>query len=158
MTSVARSFFRTILVAAGLALVWLCWHLIETPVDTAPIRPPQLQSSADQTVTPPLDRTRVGALPETVARPLFSPTRRPPAKVVETAQAAPPAHEPDVQLVGVLKASSWRALLRIDQNSKWLGVGDDVGRWRIVDIGSDHVVLETKGQKKSLALPGAVPR
>jgi hypothetical protein len=134
------------------------WWVVSSPIDVSPLPPPVATGSRG---TPELARTagRAGAadtLRETVARPLFSPDRRPPQ--VEAAPVAAPAAPPvaetvELRLVGTMRAGTgWRALLRDAATSDWVGVGGSIGGWRVAEIDAEHVVLEGQGRRMELSL------
>lgn len=87
-----------------------------------------------------------GLIEVTNARPLFHSTRRPVA-----APEAPKAPEPVLSLLGVIsedngdtlafvKVSTTGALYRI-------GAGETVGRWRILEIGTEVIKVSKDGQE-----------
>jgi general secretion pathway protein N len=96
----------------------------------------------------PLDR-----LSETRNRPLFSPSRRPPAppapaaiaaRVERAPQALPPLSPPGVALFGtVIGAQGARAFIAMGAANRIIGVrpGDDVSGWTVTAITQRNLVL-----------------
>ncbi|MGK9235958.1 hypothetical protein KXS07_29590, partial [Inquilinus limosus] len=101
----------------------------------------------------------LSALTETVARPLFSPTRRGPQPPPPPAEAPPPpppaaAPPPSVTLQGVILAGdSTVALLRRDDTGEIVTArtGDDLSGWRIDRIEAGSVTLS--GPDGAVQLP-----
>ena len=86
------------------------------------------------------------AFREVLERPLFSPGRRPPSVMVNViAEAAPPsASEPALQLHGIVATGSdAMALIAMDGAPalRRVAVGDEIGGWRIEEIGDEGVLL-----------------
>lgn len=96
---------------------------------------------------------------ETVARPLFNPSRRPIAlkkpKVVE-APPPPPLQPLKAELIGLaaIPADGGRALLRTanDRPASWLTVGEELGGWRLSEIRQDRVVFRSGEHQQVLHL------
>ncbi len=97
-------------------------------------------------------------LPETFARPVFSPIRRefvdPSPPPVEIARAEPEPvrtvslSPPLIKLLGTRVIEGRRAVL-IDQKEKdalWLGEGDTIDGWKIHSIASDSISLRSGDQ------------
>jgi general secretion pathway protein N len=118
----------------------------------------------------PLDALRLKNLTATRARPLFAPSRRPPApppaqlaapldpEPVLT-QAAPPA-PPPFELIGAAVGEGVSyVLLRQRATSKVMRLrpGDDAEGWRVGAIGIRSVVLERDGRSDALALTPTSP-
>jgi type II secretory pathway component PulC len=104
---------------------------------TTPVSPLAAQQSLDQ-----LSATR--------DRPLFSPTRRPPAPPpIVVPVAPPPAPPPDVALLGVvMDGDDARAVVRVGQEAKTIRVqiGDDIGGWKVGQIEARYLVLLLNGR------------
>jgi hypothetical protein len=138
------STYRTILVI--FALLWPG----STPVlgidatGQAPVDPFAVLSN-------PVVAQSIDSLSATRERPLFSPTRRPPARpaaapppLVRRADPAPPPSLPGVVLLGVvIGADTARAVVRSEAADKTLrvGIGDDIGGWRVSQIERHELVL-----------------
>lgn len=117
----------------------------------------------------PLDALPLDALTATRERPLFRPTRRPPAPVpvVAPAPESPPdaasvavTAPPPFDLVGaVVGRDTAIALLRNRTTNQILRLrpGDDAEGWRVATIGSRTVALERDGRTQSLALLATPP-
>lgn len=100
----------------------------------------------------PVERQPIGQLSATVERPLFSPTRRPPAKpvaVVNRPEPPPtPAPPPSVVLLGIVReGGDGRAAIR-QSGDKVVRVrmGDDVEGWKVERIEPRRLVL-TLGER-----------
>ena len=96
----------------------------------------------------PLDR-----LSATRERPLFSPTRRslPPPPVVAAAPEPPPppAPPPNVALFGiVMDGAQAHAVVRAGpaENIMRVGIGDDIGGWKVAHIEGRRLVLSLNGR------------
>jgi general secretion pathway protein N len=100
----------------------------------------------------PILAQSIDSLSATRERPLFSPTRRPPAPpaaaapvpIVRRADPAPPPSPPGVVLLGVvIGADIARAFLRFEPPDKTLRVeiGDDIGGWKVSRIEQHELVL-----------------
>jgi hypothetical protein len=96
----------------------------------------------------PLDR-----LSATRERPLFSPTRRPPPPPPVVAAAPepppPPAPPPNVALFGiVMDGAQAHAVVRAGpaENIMRVGIGDDIGGWKVAQIEGRSLVLSLNGR------------
>jgi hypothetical protein len=101
----------------------------------------------------PVAAVRLDRLSETRNRPLFSPSRRPPAppapaviaaRVEPAPQALPPLSPPGVALFGtVIGAQGARAFIAIGATNRIIGVrpGDDVSGWTVTAITQRNLVL-----------------
>ncbi len=106
----------------------------------------------------------LGDLGETLARPLFSDSRRPfqvqaNAGVQVPAEApAPTAPSPklNLKLLGTMNvdAEARKALMQTDDAPRavWVGVGEAIGGWRLVKIANGTVEIETTGARQQLTL------
>jgi hypothetical protein len=107
--------------------------------------PPDAATQVSPLAAQPLDRFSV-----TRDRPLFSPTRRPPAPPpVVVAAPPPPPPPPNVVLLGVvMDGESALAIVRAGQTQKDLrvGIGDDIGGWKVGQIESGKLVLLLDGR------------
>jgi hypothetical protein len=155
-----------VLVAAAAGLGLLVMRATDMPIDVAPVRPQPSAGPASDQPTPDAalnTPASIGDFAETLARPLFNPTRRPlppPAKKPAT-EAPPPAAQAhaspnNLRLVGMMvrRGSAKRALIRsADQSiASWVEVGADVDGWRVRDIEPDRVVVERGGDTAELML------
>ncbi|MGH6751639.1 MAG: hypothetical protein ACREDP_05680 [Bradyrhizobium sp.] len=119
---------------------------------------------AAETLQPPVSWD---SLPDMIARPIFSPTRRaapPPAveapapspdPVVDGAGVVAEVPPPDVTLVGVVLADFHRVALlrgRNDNQTLRVTVGDLVGPWHVVAIDERHAILGLNGRYIDLPL------
>jgi len=113
-------------------------------------------------VPAPLDR-----LSATRERPLFSPTRRPPAAPappsVIGAERVPLAPPPTVALIGiVLNAEGAQALVRAGPADRPVRLrrGDEIGGWKVTEIDRRQLVLSLDGRSVTVTLftPGRVKR
>jgi general secretion pathway protein N len=106
----------------------------------------------DPAVLPnPIVAQSIGSLSATRERPIFSPTRRPPAlpaaapaPIVRRADPAPPSPPPDVVLLGVvIGPDTADALVHSESPDKTLRVriGDDIGGWKVSRIEQHELVL-----------------
>jgi general secretion pathway protein N len=112
----------------------------------------------------PLDVLQLKSLTETLERPLFQPSRRPPAPTsVATPEREPPAFDgrpvalgpPPFELVGAVVGKDIAiALVRNKTTSEIVRLrqGDDAEGWRVVTIESQTVTLEGYGSTHSIAL------
>jgi hypothetical protein len=99
----------------------------------------------------PIVAQSIDSLSATRERPLFSPTRRPPAPpaaapapIVRLAAPAPPPSPPGVVLLGVvIGADAARAFVRSEPPDKTMrvGIGDDIGGWKVSQIERRELVL-----------------
>jgi hypothetical protein len=112
----------------------------------------------------PLWATPIEALAATRDRPLFSPTRRPPAAVFTPAAAAPPRAEPieperpPLQLIGTVAGDTTAIAVFLDQTTKGtirlLGGQSQYG-WVLGAVHRKEVVLQKNGAVVSLPLSSA---
>jgi general secretion pathway protein N len=113
----------------------------------------------------PLWGIPVSALTATRERPIFSPTRRPPAPPPEPVPAAepppPPPAEPEqplLSLVGTATGETDNVAVVVDQNTKnlvRLHVGEAVSGWYLRSIDSRAMTLEKDNRRVTLTLPAA---
>ncbi|MCL4766552.1 MAG: hypothetical protein KJZ80_10000 [Hyphomicrobiaceae bacterium] len=146
-------------VAGGVAAA-VNWHAVVMEIDISPLAPHEPERSAQHDAESPSAKPRSGgkldAYPETVARPLFSATRRPPVKPQpKPAPAPPPALPEGLRLIGLMEngPDDSRALIRAGQTQgSWLSVGDRIESWTVRSIGKDAVVLEAGSHSHELRL------
>jgi len=119
-------------------------------------RAPRVKIDPAAAVSPlaarPLDRFSV-----TRDRPLFSPTRRPPAPppVAGAAAPRPPAPPPQVVLLGVVvDGEDAHAVVRTGPAAKILRlrIGDEVGGWKVGQIEARKLVLLLDGRTATFAM------
>ncbi len=164
------------LLVAGLAA--LNWQLSQAPIDVSAIAPPLDTGVQPATVTPPDSMPprlqSLSELPETLARPLFQPGRRPqhvaakpvaepqpePAPSVDAAPEAPPPSADGFRLVGMMRKGEKdkRVLIRSPSSAQatWLETGAEIDGWRVDLIGKDRVLL-TKDRGETELLLHAAP-
>jgi hypothetical protein len=106
-----------------------------------------------ETATTPLASQSLENLSATRERPLFSPTRRPPPPPPAIVQGPPPPPPPppapDVSLFGiVMDGENARAIIRAGPAAKVtrVGIGDDVGGWKVAQIEGRKLVLMLDGR------------
>jgi hypothetical protein len=150
-----------------LALIGLLGYLnldtLQTEVDVSPILTPNSVTLADARLdagklAPPPTR-KLSEFSQTTARPLFSFNRRAierkPQISVETTKPQAPSFPPEqLQLVGIIKGDSQRALIRVNGTAqgKWISLGEDIEGWRLLEVADNAAVLATKGQRYELHL------
>jgi general secretion pathway protein N len=109
------------------------------------------------------DAVRLDDLAQTRERPLFSASRRPPPKpvesVIDTAPPPPPVVElppPSLVLVGVIVGTNAKTIVirRLqDTKSLRLALDDDIDGWKVASIGLDAVTFQHEERTFSLAFP-----
>jgi hypothetical protein len=150
-------------VAAGL-LAMLNWQLVQSPVDISPVSPPSDKADAppvgDGQPATALDGKTADQFRETVARPLFNPSRRP-VERAETPGKEPKVELVELRLVGVMKAAGQppRALLRLanEPTGKWIAEGTQIDGWKLRKVNERSVVVESGGRSQELTLSSARP-
>ena len=153
-----------LLLAVG-ALAALNWRLLTMTIDISPAGLDQGAGALERVVeaagVAPFAPKPVSSFPETGARPLFSPTRRPRVVAEQTAAQVPtpepPRSPPDVRLVGVMMVASGekRALIRLPHapRGRWLSEGGQIDGWKLLTIGANAAVIEGRGGRHELKLP-----
>jgi hypothetical protein len=159
----------TMLALATLSVLGLAnWHAFNDEIDLSPITPAD-NAGAQGLNLQPAGNDRIGALQdlkETLARPLFTSSRRPEPPVAvaaevdpppaATAPSADPAPQERLQLIGVMHhgAKRARALIRVENanSASWYDSGAEIAGWRLREIADDHVVVEIGGVRSTLAL------
>ena len=111
----------------------------QTPVDPSAV------------LSNPIVAQSIDSLSATRERPLFSPTRRPPARpaaapppLVRRTDPVPPPSPPGVVLLGVvIGADTARAFVHSESPDKTLrvGIGDDIGGWKVNEIERHELIL-----------------
>jgi hypothetical protein len=127
------------------ALLLLYWTTATLAAD-APA-----EDSSGVTLSNPLAAQSLERLSATVDRPLFSPTRRPPApSFARTPEPlAPAAAPPDLVLSGiVMDGERAHAVVRVGAEKKILHaqIGDDIGGWTVSQIDGRELVLSLDGR------------
>jgi hypothetical protein len=161
--------------AALVALLgYLNWYAWEVPIETAPISTggtDQASGQPDAEKKPPqIAKRSLSEFSETIARPLFHPSRRP--ITVEAAQQ-PPAPEPPpvpeaeaqepsgLSLVGLMVAGEKgrRALIRPEGEAygTWVEEGGKIAGWELTSIYDDRVFIEKSGRQEELVLDRNTP-
>jgi len=119
----------------------------------------RLEPSAD--LANPAAAQSLERLSATRERPLFSPSRRPPAPppapVVQRSPPPAPPAAPSVDLFGIVKdADGARAVVRAGPNNKILRVrvGDDIGGWKVSHIEGRKLVLSLGERSSTYTLFG----
>lgn len=172
---------RILTAAVVAALLGLNWYAAVRTIDVAPIAP-----AATSTVAPPsggpLEPSISGAADAVtsnddtgnafLARPLFSPSRRPSNDQHADAQAETPENteivsgtpsgEPSgLRLIGVMQIGrdDRRALIRASNapNGLWLALGGEVDGWRVSTIEPETVVVAKSGGTEQLILRRSAP-
>jgi hypothetical protein len=166
-----RRFIRYgLLVWLVAALGLLNWTLADMPVDISPLDVPVASDVAPKPAagetSPEWSQRSLAELSDTVARPLFHPTRRP--VVVRTAAPVEPDMAPTLppeptgapasrlSLIGVMGTGgkNRRALLRAEGQAygTWVDVGGEIDGWRLSAIEDNRVLIEKSGGREELVL------
>jgi hypothetical protein len=134
------------------AIFLLYWTTAALAADA----PAPAQDSSGVMLSNPLAAQSLERLSATVDRPLFSPSRRPPASPVAKAPEplAPPA-PPDLVLSGiVMDGERALAVVRVGAEKKILHaqLGDDIGGWTVSQIEGRRLVLSLDGRFATFTL------
>jgi hypothetical protein len=119
---------------------------------------PAMAIDAERQAAPvsPLIARPLEQLSATRNRPLFSPTRRPPAPPpIVAAEPPAPTPPPEVALLGiVMDGEEARAVIRTGPTAKVMRVriGDEVGGWKVGQIESQRLVLVLDGRTATFAI------
>lgn len=157
-----------LLATLGLAaLAALNWYVVTMPIDVSPAAlsageetSPALPDGETQPLPQPAQEI---SFPQTLARPLFRPDRRPRDTTKPEATASlraaslrPQAPPPSLELVGIIKESggAGRALIRWgdEPTGSWVQVGHMLEGWRLSRIDARGIVLEADGRQVQLSL------
>jgi hypothetical protein len=114
----------------------------------------QVSAGPSAAVVSPLAARALDALPATRDRPLFSPSRRPPAPppVVAMPQA-PPRPAPSVTLFGVIMdAGEARAIVQAAGQVRRVRIGDDIEGWKVTQIEQRRLMLSLDGREASFTM------
>ncbi|MGA3000013.1 hypothetical protein [Bradyrhizobium sp.] len=118
--------------------------------------PAQAQDSSDVTLSNPLAAQSLERLSATIDRPLFSPSRRPPAGPVAQApnQPVPPVAPPDLVLSGiVMDGDSVRAVVQVGAEKILRAqIGDKIDGWTVSQIEGRKLVLSLDGRFATFTL------
>jgi len=131
------------------------------PIEAAPAPPPR---EAQRPSGNPLWALPLRSLSATRDRPLFSPSRRPPAPAVAAAPVveAPPtprpavAERPTLTLVGTIIGNGDKIAIFFDPNSRStvrLRLGDSSAGWVLRSVESRDTILEKDHHSFTLSLP-----
>jgi hypothetical protein len=127
----------------------ICW-IVTTDALAADASPQKDVHPGAAPVSPLAAQLPFDRLSATRDRPLFSPTRRPPAPPpVFVPTAPPPPPPPNVMLLGVvMDGDNARALVRVGQEAKIarVQIGDDIGGWKVGQIEGQFLVLLLDGR------------
>jgi hypothetical protein len=134
------------------------WGLIISLL-VSPAPPVAAGDASERAVANPLARAPLESYVQTLQRPLFSSTRRPPPRpapaVRSEPQAAPPPDPPGVALVGVVSNERGRrAFIQPGPSEKLreVKVGDEIGGWTVTEIAQRRVVLALGTRTSAYAL------
>jgi hypothetical protein len=119
----------------------------------------QVSAAPSVALVSPLAARPLDALPATRDRPLFSPSRRPPAPppVVVMPQAPPPS-PPSVTLFGVvMDANEARAIVQAGsaKQVRRVRIGDDIDGWKVTQIEQRRLVLSLDGRVATFTMFGS---
>ena len=139
-------------------------NVIPAPVDVAPTAPPRVERPADPTGNP-LWAIPLSSLTATRERPIFLPSRRPPAPAVAgtpVVVAPPPPsptaepEQPPLVLVGAIAGDSEGFAVFLDQATNdvvKLRTGQDHHGWVLRSVKGREATLEKNKRSTTLALP-----
>ncbi|RRD57206.1 hypothetical protein EII20_07645 [Comamonadaceae bacterium OH2545_COT-014] len=119
-------------------------------------QPLQLESVLAATLAP--HSGMHGGGPALLQRPLFHASRRPPPPAQPAAQAAQPAQTSleKMRLLGVLDSAALTGVMAlVDDETRFLKRGDEVGGWTLAEIRGRQVVFVSRGERRTLELPHA---
>ena len=157
-----RTLLGMVLGAAVIALGALNVQLALTPVDTSPITvsaPVTTVASIQDLALLPGAPRPIAEFRETLARPLFVQSRRPPeARPPAPETTAPPTEKPleppALRLTGIVDISSSgrRALIVSpgEPSGRWLPEGAEIDGWRLVSIERLAVQISHGGRLRQL--------
>jgi hypothetical protein len=161
-----------LLIAACGGLALLNWRAGTMPIDVSPAEAISAAISVPEIAGMGSDAEIAAAesFAETLSRPLFRASRRPPeAEKIQRAEplrAPPPraiAELPDgLELVGIMKQEgrNGRAMIRSGDapDGYWVEVGHVLSGWRLSRIEAGSITFEADGQTKKLSLFAARPQ
>jgi hypothetical protein len=160
-----------VVLAVGLAQqTTILWELWWTPTTFSASTKSAQNAQTAEPDNPPLifSPPPITTYPQTLARPLFVDGRRPPklqpvASVQVAARAAPPppprATLDRYRLLGVhIDNRVRRALIQTPVGLRaWVGPGDRIDGWVVVDVESDRAILSIQERRGELRLYPAAP-
>lgn len=149
--------------ALPVALLALCavlgWRIADEWTRPIEVEPPEVESLPPAEPLSPPEPMPEFALPpvsefeEVVERPIFSPTRRPPAE--GTAPVGAPAPELELELIGVVLSQSEQTAIVMPtatQEALRLALGDAYQGWTLVRIEADRATFTRGDQEETLLL------
>jgi hypothetical protein len=134
-------------------IVVTLWSAALPSVAAEPVVPAKIHAvapAASPLAAQPLDRFSA-----TRDRPLFSPTRHPPAVAVVAPPPPPRPPPPNVALLGVvMDGEQAQAVVRAGPTAKVLrvSVGDDIGGWKVGQIEAKKLVLLLNGRMATFTM------
>lgn len=162
-TSNPLTIWTVILAALVAGLLVLNWQAANYTVDVGPLKVAGVPNSPSAVAAAGSARERKVAVEadfaETIARPLFNPSRRPVSAALKAGnEPQVAAVEPALQarLIGLMAtpARGKRVLVRAgnDKVGTWLAIGEELQGWRLHDIGYDRAIFESGGRHQELQL------
>lgn len=166
--SAGRRAIQVLFAATLGGLAYLNWYIVEDmSLNVAGVpNAAQSQAAKPQILAnsfADFDMKPLAAFSETAARPLFNPSRRP--ETAPEAVAPLPATEasdhdkpvPDqARIVGIISSGAGgpRVLIRADegQPATWLGVGEQLGEWKLSDVSKDAATFAAGSQRFTMRL------
>lgn len=149
--------------ALPVALLALCavlgWRIADEWTRPVEVEPPEVESlPPPEPLSPPepmpeFELPPVSEFQEVVERPLFSPTRQPPAE--GAAPVAAPASELNLELIGVVLAQSEQTAIVMPQETQQalrLALGDAYQGWTLVRIEPDRAIFSRGDQEETVLL------
>jgi general secretion pathway protein N len=133
-----------------------------TPAQLVTAPPAPTEGSAPVLSDNPLWAVPLTSLSATRERPIFSPSRRPPAAAVAVQRAAPPPpkptepERPQLSLVGTIASANEGFGIFVDALTKAalrLKVGEEYQGWKLRSVRGREVVLEKDETAATLAMP-----
>jgi hypothetical protein len=158
---------RLLMLCAVLLLAGLNWRLLTAEIDTSAIPPAASDAEAQLAAIAALPNAADAApqsYPQTLSRPLFRATRRPPEREQPAAAARPQAAPPrqaarlpeNLELVGIMQEEgrAGRALIRQGEaaTGQWVEVGHMLQGWRLSRIEAGGIAFEAEGREQRLTL------
>lgn len=123
----------------------------------APLTPELGEQTPKLPAAEPMD---TGMFIATLDRPLFSPSRRPAPKVVETAKVEEVDPFAGIHLYGLYTAGEGASpgiLARIDGKMRRIAAGEALGAWKLKSVQDRQVIFVRDGQERTLNLAIARP-
>jgi hypothetical protein len=140
------------LLALALAALWFSpatrWRTWSPPSPQAP------NLGDAQTALLNANPAAAAAYPAVLARPLFQPSRRPPAPAASTAAQQQPAPIEQVKLLGLVNGPALTGVLLEDQGAqRFVRRDEQVGDWTLKAIDGRNAVFMRGGERKQIELP-----